>query len=161
MKTSTFSVVVFVSDIEVSKKFYTELLDQQVVMDHGPALLFKDGLSLWEIDHANKSINEIEKTVDQPSGKKTMELYFEVLDFEDTWEKIKDYGVEFVHKIKEHTWGQRVFRFLDPDKHMVEIGESLEAVVWRFEDDGMDHDAIVKKTSLPIETVKLMSEQRK
>ncbi len=161
MKTSTFSIVVFVSDIETSKKFYTELLDQHIVMDHGPALLFKDGLSLWEIEHANKSIYDSEKPVDKPLGRKNMELYFEILDFDDTWKKIKEYGVEFVHEIKEQTWGQRVFRFLDPDSHMVEIGESLEAVVWRFEDDGMDHEAIVKRMSLPVETVKLMSDQRK
>ena len=44
---------------------------------------------------------------------------------------------EYVHPIMEHSWGQRVVRFYDPDKHIIEVGESMKVVCKRFLDSGM------------------------
>jgi uncharacterized glyoxalase superfamily protein PhnB len=33
--------------------------------------------------------------------------------------------VDLIHPIVEQAWGQRVFRFYDPDGHAVEVGEPL------------------------------------
>jgi hypothetical protein len=33
--------------------------------------------------------------------------------------------VELIHPILQQAWGQRVFRFYDPDRHIVEIGEPM------------------------------------
>ena len=40
-------------------------------------------------------------------------------------DRLKKCDVEYVHPIKEHSWGQRVFRIYDPDKHIIEIGENI------------------------------------
>jgi hypothetical protein len=40
-------------------------------------------------------------------------------------------------------------RIYDPDGHIVEIGESMESVVWRFHQQGMAADEITEQTSMP------------
>ena len=62
-------------------------------------------------------------------------------------------GVEFIHPISEHPWGQRGMRFYDPDGHIVEIGETMEAVVWRFYEQGLPIDIISKKSAMTPEFI--------
>jgi lactoylglutathione lyase len=42
----------------------------------------------------------------------------------------------------EHSWGQRVVRIYDPDKHIIEIGENIKAVCKRFLDRGITPEQI-------------------
>ncbi|MFZ5501107.1 MAG: glyoxalase, partial [Candidatus Micrarchaeota archaeon] len=49
--------------------------------------------------------------------------------------------------------GQRVMRFYDPDGHVIEVGEAMEAVVWRFHREGMTHEEISARSSMPLEFV--------
>lgn len=37
----------------------------------------------------------------------------------------------------EHSWGQRVVRFYDPDKHIIEVGENIVMVVKGFLNSGL------------------------
>ena len=37
----------------------------------------------------------------------------------------------------EHSWGQKVVRFYDPDGLIIEVAEEISAVVRRFIDSGM------------------------
>ena len=37
-----------------------------------------------------------------------------------------------MHPVKEHSWGQRVVRFYDPDRHIIEVGENMKVVCRRF-----------------------------
>ena len=34
--------------------------------------------------------------------------------------------------LKEDEWGQRSIRFYDPDKHIIDVGESMKVVIKRF-----------------------------
>jgi hypothetical protein len=66
-----------VKDVEVSKKFYTELFEQKVTLDLGWNVTFSGGFAIqqnfaWLIDLPEDSI--IEKS-------NNMELYFEVDNF--------------------------------------------------------------------------------
>lgn len=60
------------------------------------------------------------------------ELYFETDEIEGIFNRLKNEGIEFIHDIREQPWGQRVMRLYDPDYHIIEIGESMEAVVLRY-----------------------------
>lgn len=40
-------------------------------------------------------------------------------------------------------------RFYDPDSHIIEVGESLQAVVWRFYQQGLPIEQISEKSSMP------------
>ncbi len=69
-------------------------------------------------------------------------------------------GIEFIHAICEQPWGQRVMRLHDPDGHIVEIGETMEAVVWRFHTRGFSVDRIMEKSAMPREFVEHVIRER-
>lgn len=51
-------------------------------------------------------------------------------------------------------------RFYDPDSHIIEIGESMEEVVWRFYKQDLSIDHISKKSSMPREFVEAVIKER-
>ena len=55
--------------------------------------------------------------------------------------------------MKEFPWGQRVIRIYDPDRHIVEVGESMKAVVLRLLAEGMSPEETATKTMHPLEFV--------
>jgi len=48
---------------------------------------------------------------------------------------------------------QRVFRFYDPDNHIIEVGESMEYVAFRLHKEGLSSDEISASTLMPAEFV--------
>jgi catechol 2,3-dioxygenase-like lactoylglutathione lyase family enzyme len=49
MKPRFHSIVLFVKDIDRSKKFYTEVLGQEIDYDFGNNVALKNGITLWKI----------------------------------------------------------------------------------------------------------------
>ena len=64
-----------------------------------------------------------------------------------------EYSIEYLNRCKEHDWGQRVIRIYDLDRHMIEIGESMEYVARRFLDNGMTVEQVAEKTQLPLSQI--------
>ena len=119
------NVLLVVKDIEVSKKFYKDLFDLEVITDFGRNVILTEGLvlqekSLWE---------EFVKQKVVPGGN-AMELYFEHNDLNAFAKKLEEsaYEISYVNPLMQHEWGQKVIRFYDPDMHLIEVGESLEYV---------------------------------
>jgi catechol 2,3-dioxygenase-like lactoylglutathione lyase family enzyme len=121
--------VVFVKDIETSKKFYAELIGLKIIQDAKVFILFEDHFSIHQ---ARELVNTIfgsdRESALQLQGSNNLLLYFESDDLEAMFTKLKD-QVELIHPIQQQAWGQKVFRFYDPDAHLVEIGEPL---VYKF-----------------------------
>jgi len=119
------NVLLVVKDIEASKKFYHDLFGLQVVTDFGRNVILTEGLVLQERQLWEEFVDE--KVV--PGGN-AMELYFEDNDLDAFAEKLEasPYEIQYVNRLMEHDWGQRVIRFYDPDMHLIEVGESLEYV---------------------------------
>lgn len=82
------------------------------------------------------------------------ELYFEEEQFDEFVEQLKSFEVNYVHDVVEYPWGQRVIRFYDPDKHIIEVGESMETVAKRFISQGLSVEETAERTQHPIEFVK-------
>jgi catechol 2,3-dioxygenase-like lactoylglutathione lyase family enzyme len=140
--------------MERSRKFYEELLDLKVVLDFGANITFDGGLSLQTRDVWRGFIGSEDTIICRPNN---FELYFEEKHIDQFIRKLKDYksfGVELVHDVKEYPWGQRVIRFYDPDKHIIEVGESMATVIRRFHDQGMSVEEIVERSQHPAEFVK-------
>ena len=116
--------VVFVKNIEASKKFYSELMGLKIVQDSEVFILFENNFSIHQARELVNTIygNEPE-SVNQLQGRINLLLYFESTDLEGEFERLKNH-VELIHPIKQQTWGQKVFRFYDPDHHIIEIGET-------------------------------------
>ena len=55
-------------------------------------------------------------------GKTNILLYFETNELDNFYNKI----AEIIHGIEKQAWGQKVFCFYDPDKHMIEFGEPFK-----------------------------------
>ena len=66
----------------------------------------------------------------------------------DTFENI-----EYVHRLFEHNWGQRVVRFYDLDKHIIEVGENMSAVAKRFLNSGLSKEEIAMRMDVAVEYV--------
>ena len=122
-----------VKDVEVSKRFYETLFNQTVVLDLGKNVTFSGGFGIQE-DFARLTGIDPDAVV-WKSG--TMELYFEVDDFDAFLRQLSSYpGVRYVHPPLKHEWQQRVVRIYDPDDHMIEIGESMAVIARRYLDEG-------------------------
>ena len=149
MKIKFESPVIFVKDIEVSRKFYEEYLDQEVEHDFGNNIMFRSKLSLWKIMEEH----EIADIAGDNRKGNSMELYFETEDIIESFEKIKHSGSDFLHGIKTEPWGQKTFRFFDPDRHLIEVGESLGTFIGRIYKKTGSVEETSEKTGVPVSTV--------
>ncbi|SDO07874.1 VOC family protein [Acetanaerobacterium elongatum] len=121
--------IVLVKDIEVSKRFYRDLLGQEIEKDCGAFVLFKSLFALHEAKPLCRTIygtNEFDAAAGTEQGSRNLLIYFETKDPDACCQRLAEAGVEIIHGVKKQEWGQRVFRFYDPDRHMVEIGEAMD-----------------------------------
>jgi catechol 2,3-dioxygenase-like lactoylglutathione lyase family enzyme len=145
-----------VKDIKISRSFYENLFGLKVEYDFGKTIVFDCGLSLNEdfFVLAGISENEIKYKTNN------FELYFEEDHFDDFILKLNKYeNIEFVHNIKKYDWGQRIIRFYDLDKHIIEVAESADAL-WNEKHikenlkNGLSIEETAKKSMASIEYVK-------
>lgn len=116
--------LITVEDIKVSRHFYETILQQKVKHDFGENIVFEGDFAIHLKSHFSELITN--KTIIQPNN--SFELYFEDNALDDLVNKLKQYKVEFIHDVREQPWRQRVARFYDPDKNIIEVGEPLTEV---------------------------------
>ncbi len=109
--------LIVVEDIQRSRNLYETILGQEVQADYGENVAFKGGFAIHKKDHFKMLLNNAPVT----TGGNNVELYFEEDDLEPVEKKIREEGLEFVHGITEQPWRQKVMRFYDYDKNMIEI----------------------------------------
>lgn len=129
-----------VTDINKSLEFYIKVLGLHVIMDFGANKTLTGGLALQTLETWNEFIG----TDNVSFGSNSSEVYFEEDNFDKFADRLKKYDVEYVHPIKEHSWGQRVVRIYDPDKHIIEVGENIKVVCKRFLDSGMTPEQVAE-----------------
>lgn len=133
------ATVISVRDINAARRFYEALFGLELYQDYGINISFTCGLSLQQ---------EFDWLVGLPKGSVTrkpndMELCFEEEDFDGFLAKLNACpGIEYLGPVVEHSWGQRVVRFYDPDGHIIEVGESMKRVIQRFQAAGMSMEEI-------------------
>lgn len=140
------SPVLVVKDIDKSLKFYEEILGLEVVMDLGANKTLTGGLAL----QTAATYKEFIGRDDLSFGGNNFEIYFEEDNFDAFIQKLKKYDIEFVHPVIEHSWGQRVIRLYDPDRHIIEVGENMAVVCRRFLKRGMTTQEIAERMDVPI-----------
>lgn len=144
------STLISVSDMELSKKFYHDVLGLEVVSDLGANVTLTGGFALqtmktWQYFIANKDVSLHNNAI---------ELVFEEKDLDAFIEHLRKFNIEYVHDIVEYGWGQRVVRFYDPDYHIIEVGEDMEMVVKRFKNTGMTNEQVAERMHVPLNYVK-------
>lgn len=148
MKLKNFMLVI--TDMEKSVKFYKRILGLHVIMDFGANKTLTGGLTLQTIETYRNFIG----TDNISFGGNNSEIYFEEDNFDSFISNLKLYEIEYVHPVIEHSWGQRVVRFYDPDKHIVEVGENLKTVCRRFLNDGMTPEQVAERMDVPMKFIK-------
>ena len=139
-----------VADIDKSVEFYKIVFGLNVIMDFGANKTLTGGLALQTLETWKDFIG----TDNISFGSNNSEVYFEEDNFDAFAEKLKTCEVEYVHPVKEHSWGQRVVRIYDPDKHIIEIGENIKSVCKRFLDSGMTPKQAAERMDVPLKFVK-------
>ena len=145
--------VIFVRDMEASRRFYEDLLGQKVKDYFGRFVGYEGGFGIWEAEFAHQLIYDQPLEESGTLGRGNLELYFETEDIEEAWSRFSEAAFELVHPMIEQPWGQRVFRLYDPDGHIVELGEPLPVVARRLLDQGRSPEEVAEKTMLPLEAV--------
>ena len=143
------STLIAVSDMEKSKQFYRDVLGMKVVADFGTNVTLDGGLVLQTMDTWKSFIRTDSVVLPNNAG----ELYFEEEDMDAFCEHMIQFDICYVHPLFEHRWGQRVVRFYDPDRHIIEVGEKLDAVILRFMEQGLSADETAARMDIPVEFV--------
>lgn len=153
------AAVLFVRDAQRARAFYESLLGFHVAADFGGVnIIFREGIALWQPDSGHpiaaayadgRNGSRIHDDTLAPRG----ELCYETEDLDGVFAALKEYGVRFLHEVREESWGQRAVRFFDPDGHLIEVGESMPVFVRRFRKEGMTPEQIAERTSVPLPMV--------
>ena len=143
------NTMLVVTDIDKSVEFYKKVLGLRVIMDFGANKTLTGGLALQTLDTWREFIS----TDDISFGNNSSEIYFEEDNFDKFAERLQKFDVDYVHPVKEHSWGQRVVRIYDPDKHIIEIGENIKSVCQRFLDSGMTAEQVAERMDVPVKFV--------
>ena len=138
-----------VNDIDKSVDFYKKVLRLHVSMDFGANKTLTGGLVL----QTQETYKEFIGTNDIEFGGNNFEIYFEEDDCDGFAERLKKCDVEYVHPVIEHSWGQRVVRFYDPDRHIIEVGENMKIVCRRFLDSGMTPEQVAERMDVPMKFI--------
>ena len=143
------NTMLVVTDIDKSVEFYKKVLGLRVIMDFGANKTLTGGLALQTLDTWREFIG----TDDISFGNNSSEIYFEEDNLDKFAERLQKFDVDYVHPVKEHSWGQRVVRIYDPDKHIIEIGENVKSVCRRFLDSGMTAKQVAERMDVPVRFV--------
>lgn len=140
-----------VTDMDRAVTFYEEVIGDRVAFDFGANVQFEGGFALQEM----KKWKEMIHTDKVRRKSNAAELYFEERDFDKFLEYLKEFPeIQYVHGVEEAPWGQRLVRFYDPDFHIIEVGEPMDAVIERLFAKGMTVEQVSEKSQYPIEYVK-------
>jgi len=141
--------LIAISDMKLSRDFYEKLLDQKVKYDFGESVTFHGDFAIHMQSHYKNLIDNREIK----SGGNNFELYFESDKIELIVEKLKENNILFVHELREQPWRQKVVRFYDPDKNIIEIGETLEHLSFRLRKEDLSLEQISRISNMPIDFV--------
>ena len=134
------NILIVVSDIERSKRFYRDLFGLQVIRDFGDNVILSEGLVLQGQENWEK-LTELNTVIGNAS-----ELFFclgiqgngpgdhfigEENDLGAFLLSVDKYPekIEIVGDVHENSWGKRVVMMKDPDGHLIEVAEGAKGPV--------------------------------
>ena len=140
-----------VTDMEKSIEFYEEVIGDRIALNFGENVQFEGGYALQEMKKWKAMIH----TENVRRKNNAVELYFEEENFDGFIGYLKEFPeIKYLHGVEEMPWGQRIVRFYDPDLHIIEVGEAMDAVIRKMLKSGMTVEQVSEKSQYPIEYVK-------
>ena len=147
------STVLITDRFDRMKDFYCRILCRKVRFDFGSCVTFDCGLTIWQLKPGHPVARALgEKRFDECSP--NLELCFETDVFDREVDYLKSQEVLFLHDVTEEAWGQMTVRFFDPDRNLVELGESMPAFCKRLHASGLSLNETAQKTGIALDDVK-------
>lgn len=147
------STLLVVKDLKIAIRFYQDILGLEVTADFGANVALTGGIALQSLESWKGFIDKQDE--DLHFRNNVSELYFEEDDIQGFASRLSQRDdIDYVHPLLEHSWGQRVVRFYDPDSHIIEVGETLTAVIKRFLQSGLSIEETARRMDVPISFVR-------
>jgi catechol 2,3-dioxygenase-like lactoylglutathione lyase family enzyme len=120
--------VLFVSDLERSKRFYCDLLNFDVMFeDENSAGLQIGGDMLMLLDPDAQKDLLVGGPAGSPKGRAPMGVFNLFVNDVDEWfNRLSEAGVAFLLEPQDRAWGRRTAHFSDPDGFVWEISKEIE-----------------------------------
>lgn len=112
------NVLLVVSDVEQSKRFYHDLFGLQIIRDFGENVILSEGLVLQEQKNWERLIDS--NTVIGNAS----ELFFEENDLDAFLLSMENCKNAVIGDVRVNSWGKRVVMLQDPDGHLIEVAEA-------------------------------------
>ncbi len=151
----------YIADLDRSRAFYEDLLGLTVlrVMSRGAtpiAVAYTEGLSIWLASDAYASICGNASLAPQNLRGGNWENTFETEGYAEIYARLRDAGAEFLYEPRTLPWGQRGFRVYDPDGHILDISETMNASVRRQATEGKTPEEISATSGFTVDEVRQM-----
>ena len=116
------NTLIVVKDIEKAIDFYKDLFGLEVILDNDGNVILTEGLVLQDSAIWKSFIGK-----DVVPQNNASELYFEEQNIEAFAKKLDSYKepIQYVNRLMEHSWGQKVIRFYDLDGNLIEVGTPM------------------------------------
>ena len=116
------NILIVVKDIEKSKQFYHDVFGLNMVLDNDGNMILTEGLVLQDEKIWKNFLGK-----DIIPENNSCEVYFEDSDIEAFVEKLERLypSIQYVNRLMEHSWGQKVVRFYDLDGNLIEVGTPM------------------------------------
>jgi lactoylglutathione lyase len=119
--------VLFVTDLDRSKRFYCDILTFDVLFeDENSAGLQVGGDMLMLLDPEAQKDLLVGGPSGSPKGRAPMGVFNLFVDDVDSWfARLSAAGVEFLLEPQDRAWGRRTAHFSDPDGFVWEISKEI------------------------------------
>lgn len=100
------------SNIEAAQAFYGDILEMDVVMDHGWIVTFASGVG---------AMTQVSIATEGGSGTAVPDLSIEVDNLDEVFQKMTDAGIGIEYGLVSEPWGVRRFYVRDPFGRLLNI----------------------------------------
>lgn len=116
------NTLIVVKDIEKAIDFYKNLFGLEVILENDGNVILTEGLVLQDSAIWKSFIGR-----DIVPQNNASELYFEEQNIEVFAKKLDSYKepIQYVNRLMEYSWGQKVIRFYDLDGNLIEVGTPM------------------------------------
>lgn len=116
------NAIVLVDSIPRSTEFYRDVIGVAPLEECDTFVLFANGFSIHDGGNLHEQAFARSPEPDRQWGQNNLDLYFVSDDLEADFERISA-AATVVHPIRALPSGELAFRCLDPDGHLIEVGD--------------------------------------
>ena len=114
-----FANTLFISDLEISKEFYSKVFEKSPVFEDENSVVFQFGevlINLLSQSQADSLIAPA-RVATKESGSR-FQLTIQVVDVDAQVQRLQNLGISLLNGPMDRPWGPRTALFADPDGHL-------------------------------------------